>query len=473
MACDLKSSGVVDPEELQAVLSVFGARRPLSSVKMLFQKIDTDHSGTLDYNEVRSAIEELTGPSAGLVSNGFGSLWDTMDSDGDGNITLEEFERWWEQVEDINGISKGSAIGWARQLRVKEVEAIIADTKRQYHASGTVNARAQAIRTSPRLARAIGTSNLERVNRRRIGFSMISRSTGRGSKRNGSKTPSPPPQSEQLQSGGMSCDFVNPAINQEASSDSGGELVAKNVAAKEREMRRINSTDQGSELLLSVQEYVYMMSAGIINEYIPGGDWHAGAVGMRNLRTAFDTADVDGSDEIDYEEFSAVISALHHTGATDHDVGYIWRKRPTKHHALPVLGVLCDSQRPRSFSWVFSGVMNPQLKLEISFADFVAGIGAVQADDRLAGTLDLAAPNPWELLSLVIDTPVSKAEERQLLRTYGASVRLGMVHTTASCTGRLIHRFLSSSLAAFSLPVHQPNFRSRTALVCMHVCRRR
>ena len=35
---------------------------------------------------------------------------------------------------------------------------------------------------------------------------------------------------------------------------------------------------------------------------------------MRNLRTAFDTADVDGSNKIDFEEFEAVILALHHTG---------------------------------------------------------------------------------------------------------------------------------------------------------------
>ena len=55
--------------------------------------------------------------------------------------------------------------------------------------------------------------------------------------------------------------------------------------------------------LLSFQEYVYMMRSGMINEFIPGKNWRAGAHNMRNLRTAFDTADVDGSGEIDLEEW--------------------------------------------------------------------------------------------------------------------------------------------------------------------------
>ena len=53
MACDLTSSGEIDARELQAVLTVFGARRQIDSVRMLFEKIDADGGGTLDEAEVR------------------------------------------------------------------------------------------------------------------------------------------------------------------------------------------------------------------------------------------------------------------------------------------------------------------------------------------------------------------------------------------------------------------------------------
>ena len=99
---------------------------------------------------------------------------------------------------------------------------------------------------------------------------------------------------------------------------------------------------------------------------------------------------------MDFEEFEAVITALHHTGVGDADSSYIWQ------------------------------VMNPSQLPEITFEDFVAGISAVQADESLSN-LDLAAANNWSLLSLVIDTPVSKGEEKQLLRSYGFAVRLGML----------------------------------------------
>eukprot|EP01052_Picozoa_sp_SAG31_P014456 SAG31_NODE_899_length_11146_cov_7.265049_1_plen_80_part_00 len=70
-----------------------------------------------------------------------------------------------------------------------------------------------------------------------------------------------------------------------------------------------------------------MMAAGTINQYLPDRDWRAGAVSMRNLRAAFDTADVDGSDEIDFEEFEAVMTALHHTGMhhAEFDVRDVWK----------------------------------------------------------------------------------------------------------------------------------------------------
>eukprot|EP01052_Picozoa_sp_SAG31_P014457 SAG31_NODE_899_length_11146_cov_7.265049_2_plen_153_part_00 len=147
MACDLKGSGAIDAEELQTVLSVFGARRDVSSVRMLFQKIDTDGNGLLDevsaasmsrcaagclllsalitpaQNEIRAVIEELAG---GVVRSkadaarplmalaGFQAMFNAMDANKDGVITVDEFESWWEHAEDVNGATPylSEIVGW-------------------------------------------------------------------------------------------------------------------------------------------------------------------------------------------------------------------------------------------------------------------------------------------------------------------------------------------------------------------------
>ena len=92
MACDLKSSGMVDAEELQAVLCVFGARREIDSASMLFTKIDIDGDGKLDKEEVLAALEELSGNV--LLPKTFENMFEQMDANSDGVITKEEFEMW-------------------------------------------------------------------------------------------------------------------------------------------------------------------------------------------------------------------------------------------------------------------------------------------------------------------------------------------------------------------------------------------
>ena len=47
----------------------------------------------------------------------------------------------------------------------------------------------------------------------------------------------------------------------------------------------------------------------------------------------------------------------------------------------------------------------------LDFNQFLHGMAAVQRDEKAAQWIDVFRPNRWELLSLIIDTPVSEAEE--------------------------------------------------------------
>ena len=51
---------------------------------------------------------------------------------------------------------------------------------------------------------------------------------------------------------------------------------------------------------------------------------------------------------------------------------------------------------------------------------------AVKRDERLKGRVDLAKPNPWDMLSLLIDTPVGSAEEKRILSNLTAAERAGI-----------------------------------------------
>ena len=197
------------------------------------------------------------------------------DPNGDGQVTTEEFEGWWETVDDICGLSKSTAINWARQLRLQQIVDIINSTIKEF--SSDDNERALAIRSSTRLARAIGSSTVEQASKHVIGFSFAPKMTRRIAK--------------------------SPIFSKPKAAVS-TQLRSTQMQRNDRQFERfgtttdVKSTSQFAESRLNFPQFVYMMNAGIIDEFIPDGNWRTGAAHMRNLRAAFDTADVDGSGEV-------------------------------------------------------------------------------------------------------------------------------------------------------------------------------
>jgi len=64
--------------------------------------------------------------------------------------------------------------------------------------------------------------------------------------------------------------------------------------------------------------------------------------------------------------------------------------------------------------------------IRLTFSDFLFGMVEVQRNERTAGWVDIDKPNRWELLSLIIDTPVSKDAHKKIVDGMSGLEKLGI-----------------------------------------------
>lgn len=165
----------------------------------------------------------------------------------------------------------------------------------------------------------------------------------------------------------------------------------KNRKNKKGEVRDI---DEVHEVDLNLTEFVYLMTEmDEVDEYFPNG-WMEGAYHMRLLKSVFQTADLDGNNELESDEFATAINSLHTGNLTETDKALMW------------------------------DVMNPKGQPFLTFEEFLSGMVAVQNHDELNKKFHLFTPDT--LMSLVLDTPVSRKEEAELLANFTAMEALGM-----------------------------------------------
>ena len=81
--------------------------------RTIFDEIDVDHSGELDYEEVKEMCKRL---GRDLDDTDFQVAMEQMDSDGDGNVSFTEFDRWWQKY----GIERQLVMA---ETRLKEARA--------------------------------------------------------------------------------------------------------------------------------------------------------------------------------------------------------------------------------------------------------------------------------------------------------------------------------------------------------------
>ena len=130
--------------------------------------------------------------------------------------------------------------------------------------------------------------------------------------------------------------------------------------------------DDDEEIELFFAEFVFMMRAGMLKQFLPG-DWRERAEDMRKLREAFDAADVDGNNELELEELEmCVISMNPKAQGQPADIKKIW------------------------------DVLNPECKSWIPFSEYVQGMIEVKRDPELSTLIPMDVPNRFQLLSLLI-----------------------------------------------------------------------
>jgi len=154
-----------------------------------------------------------------------------------------------------------------------------------------------------------------------------------------------------------------------------------------------------SEDTMVFAEFVHLWGGQRIQELVPG-DWHKSADKMRVYRNAYDTADVDGDNTVDYHELKLVWTALDPTNQlSEDDIKHLWE-------------TLCGPEGKD--------------KEELSFTDFLHGMRRCQDDPLCADFIDISKPNKWELLSLLVDMPISKREEQEILDSLAWVERKGI-----------------------------------------------
>ena len=91
---------------------------------------------------------------------------------------------------------------------------------------------------------------------------------------------------------------------------------------------------------------------------------------------------------------------------------------------------------------------------ELTFNQFLKGMKFVKKDPKCATWIDINKPNKWELLSLLIDTPVGSAEEKRILSNLTAAERYNPTLLTHyfSATFRPFCAVFSPFFRGFRLP---------------------
>jgi Ca2+-binding EF-hand superfamily protein/lambda repressor-like predicted transcriptional regulator len=151
------------------------------------------------------------------------------------------------------------------------------------------------------------------------------------------------------------------------------------------------------EQQLIFAEFTFMLRGNLLSQYLGNADWQGRADAMMKLREAFDCADVDGNNQLELDELEFVVLSMNPKAETTaDDIHEVW------------------------------AVLNPDKKPFITFTEFTYGMIKVREDPELSTVVPMDVPNRFELLSLVIDSPINEAEEKLIFMNMGPLERFGV-----------------------------------------------
>jgi Ca2+-binding EF-hand superfamily protein len=360
-AADMDGGGAIDADEFGLMLKVMGceiteeqiaqaiedARKGFSEwlaqadeanrakCQSIWDEYDDDKSGTMDLGEINNVVGALRKLGSDLPLMTAPEI-EKLASRDDGELTFDEFCRWYLKLE-----------GLPEEFSAPKKGKVGGKSKKEAGAVGKIAAKGKEAVMKP--------------------LAGLSRKAAAGP-------------TELLKMSGR--------MKKQGQGEGGedGELDDEETG---REM-------MGEAGELNFGQYVFMMRGGALKEFLPG-NWQERAEDMRKLREAFDTADVDGDNQLELEELEMVIVAMNpKANISPEDIQRVW------------------------------AVLNPDGKEWIAFGEYVQGMIQVKCDPELSRILPMDVPNRFQLLSLLIDSPVNEDVEAQIKKKMGALERGGV-----------------------------------------------
>lgn len=187
---------------------------------------------------------------------------------------------------------------------------------------------------------------------------------------------------------------VKRSENAEAADSSGVLSSIHNTSRMEKLTRQAM---QDPECIIFA-EYVFMIRGAMLSDYLADDtDWNKNIDNMVKLREAFDCADIDGNNELELNELEFVMMSMHpNSKISIEDVQSLW-------------DLLC-----------------PEGQVKIDFAQFVRGMVEAEKDPNLHSKFSTDIPNRFELLSLVVDSPINNAESNRLYEKMNPLEKVGV-----------------------------------------------
>ena len=162
----------------------------------------------------------------------------------------------------------------------------------------------------------------------------------------------------------------------------------------------VGSSSSGGEISvvdgqLDVFEFQHLIKHELVS--VLPGNWRTRCRKIVKLRRAFLSADLDGDRTIRKDELSTVVLASDvTTNPSPADVDELW------------------------------ALLDPERKGEVRWFDFLRSMTLAEEQPVVSRLLSLDKPNRWELISLLIDVPVCKETERELLADMSGVERRGV-----------------------------------------------
>jgi hypothetical protein len=187
---------------------------------------------------------------------------------------------------------------------------------------------------------------------------------------------------------------------------------------------------------LSFPEFLQMLSSGALAARVES--WGEGCFHMRLFKNGFDTADVDGDQELTKDELHLAIGSIQSSNVTDEEFDRIW------------------------------DALNPGALPVLNFPQFMDGMVRIKTDEKLglADKFNLTKPN--QLMSLIMDTPVAAWEHEDILSNFAALEKMGIKVLEAHNEEMTMERRRTLMVRANEGSIHSLHDGQREKLTKLH-----